>query len=96
MKTTTQENKLIAEFMGYNYPGDFNLDELMYRSSWDWLMPVVEKIESLGNGVTIYKKGCHVNDIGIFSTNGFNHSSKIEQTWKACVEFIKWYNGQNK
>lgn len=69
-------------------------DEFYFHSSWDWLMPVVEKIEGLGYGVTIYRKGCHINDVGLSSANGFNHSSKIEQTWKACVEFIEWYNKQ--
>jgi|TARA_E500000305_G_scaffold94043_1_gene82822 hypothetical protein len=52
-------NKLIAEFMGgqrvlpdedvYNMPTHNNLcygvNELQYDTSWDWLMPVVEKIE---------------------------------------------------
>ena len=65
---------------------------LKFHSSWEWLMPVVEKIESLGYGVTIYRKGCHINDIGLLGVNGFNHKSKIEQTWLAVVEFIKWYN----
>ena len=70
-------------------------EEYPINIDFNWLMPVVEKIESLGHGVTVYRKGCHINDIGLRSTNGFNHSSKIEQTYKAVVEFIKWYN-QNK
>jgi hypothetical protein len=42
---TQENNKLIAEFM--NYPdlgteGDFSY--LKYHSSWDWLMPVLKKI----------------------------------------------------
>ena len=55
-------NKLIAEFMGlekndfgYWVNKDYLFDaqlklfdfELKFYSSWDWLMPVVEKIESL-------------------------------------------------
>ena len=53
-----ENNKLIAEFMGvkigvdsYSYrPGQSDLlkeENLNYHKSWDWLMPVVEKIESL-------------------------------------------------
>ena len=50
-------NKLIAEFMGMTY-GDPNdnsvmtqgsevipIESMEYHKSWDWLMPVVEKIE---------------------------------------------------
>lgn len=108
--TTQESNKLIAEFMGYvnttPEDRDFNIYQkdgeplieamsMKYHTSWDWLMAVVEKIEELGHGVTIYRKGCHINNEVNFSTNGFNHSSKIEQTYKAVIEFIKWYN-QNK
>lgn len=52
-------NKLIAEFVGEEAPGNpiykvYKLQQgfiseydLEYNSSWDWLMPVVEKIEHL-------------------------------------------------
>jgi|TARA_R100000482_G_C5085195_1_gene128045 hypothetical protein len=56
-----ENNKLIAEFMGYTYEDDrfFMEDsngirvyenlphELSYNVSWDWLMPVIEKITEL-------------------------------------------------
>ena len=58
-----KNNKLIAEFMGIVYPKLDNVividnvvtkeDELQYHSSWDWLMPVVEKIESYNVSVNI-------------------------------------------
>lgn len=45
-------NKLIAEFMGVDQVDiDYAINEhgqLKYHLSWDWLMPVIEKIESLG------------------------------------------------
>ena len=53
-------NKIIAEFMGAKltkdlkimypvYEGDSSyVKNLKYRSDWNWLMEVVEKIESLG------------------------------------------------
>lgn len=55
-------NKLIAEFMGLKMQGDIakrwhkqwfdehgkRHERLYYDISWDWLMSVVEKIESLG------------------------------------------------
>ena len=68
--------------------------KLKFHSSWDWLMPVVEKIEDLGHGVTIYRKGCQINDVHCTNT-GFRHNSKIEETYQAVIEFIKWYN-ENK
>ena len=48
-----KDNKLIAEFMQkssegfglYDYNGKhYKLDELKFHSSWDWLMPVLKKI----------------------------------------------------
>lgn len=56
---TTDNNKLIAEFMGfkpnkstgfevlYNEKTCEVLDKLKYHTDWNWLMEVVEKIESL-------------------------------------------------
>ena len=51
-------NKLIAEFMGCTHPfnnvtdatlynvshGTFELSDLRYDTSWDWLMPVANEI----------------------------------------------------
>ena len=43
-------NKLIAEFMDLRSTGlsIYKPSEYKYHTSWDWLMPVIEKIESLG------------------------------------------------
>ena len=42
------KNKLIAEFMGEKFHEDsWSHGDVEYHKSWDWLMPVVEKIESL-------------------------------------------------
>jgi len=44
-------NKIIAEFMGLNIDkgvqADYMEHELKYHTSWDWLMPVIEKIQGL-------------------------------------------------
>lgn len=77
-----------------------------YHSSWDWLMPVVEKIESFSAGlyhsfsVKIQDNYCGIlcheqnRQSGIIyqTPYGTNPESKIVATWDAVVEFIKWHN----
>ncbi len=90
----TQENKkLIAEFMGVVFHDDenqyYNADglhignTLQYHTSWNWLMPVVERIEQVHEGVP--KQLLHLS---LFSTRAEVH--------KAVVEFIEWYNEQDR
>ena len=38
-------NKIIAEFMGKTLPSHMFLP-MFFNCSWDWLMPVIEKIKS--------------------------------------------------
>ena len=56
---TTENNKIIVEFMKWDILNDMTyskatkgkwveLDKLKFYSNWNWLMEVVEKIESLG------------------------------------------------
>ena len=77
------------------YNGYF-IDELKYHEDWNWLMVVVEKIESLGYRIEIVKHICRIylsnKETIIISEN----TPKIEAVYNAVVEFIKWYNNQNK
>ena len=77
------------------YNGYF-IDELKYHEDWNWLMEVVEKIESLGYRIEIVKHICRIylsnKETIIISEN----TPKIEAVYNAVVEFIKWYNNQNK
>lgn len=79
-----------------------------YHSSWDWLMPVVEKIEDLENGsaffVEIRISWCEIGvntqyamafDIDM-PTIKRREDVKILAVWKAIIDFIKWHNEQNK
>jgi hypothetical protein len=81
-------------------------DELKYHFSWDWLMPVVEKIEkfrfkdeidttdAIQNYAflrTLQRNQARINRFSLFTGD-----TKIDAVWKAVVEFIKWYNRQEK
>lgn len=66
---------------------------LRYDSSWDWLMPVVEKIESMGAHVKIVNNRCTIadNDFTFKPVHIVGHF-KIEAVHMTVVEFIKEYN----
>ena len=60
-----ESNKLIAEFMGvheimhdgyseYELPSNEIVQNLQYHTSWDWLMPVVEKIYQLDSNADFF------------------------------------------
>jgi hypothetical protein len=76
----------------------YNYDDLKYHISWDWLMPVVEKIESFegthGNNYkfTIQNETSYIDCTNIISSPSVK--SKIESTYQVVVEFIEWYNEQ--
>lgn len=75
-----------------------------YHSSWDWLMPVVEKIESLGHATLISSHHNRKNlcyETCIFDKDGklmieedFNLPTKIESVYWAIISFIQWSNNQ--
>lgn len=69
------------------------VEHLQYNNNWSWLMPVVEKIESLGYEVDVYKHACEIN---VEDMIRWEAESKIEACYKSVVEFIKWYNRQKE
>jgi hypothetical protein len=71
--------------------------EMKFNTDWNWLMEVVEKIESLGYDVFINTCVCKVSDVGqnmFEDIECFVNNNKIQATYNACVEFIQWYNEQ--
>jgi hypothetical protein len=82
----------------------WNINDLKYHTSWNWLMPVVEKIENTtcheyyGYTMTIWNNCCKISDENNeYEINShFHPDSKLLATWGSVVEFIKWYNNQNK
>ena len=63
------------------------LEEMKFHSSWDWLMPVVEKCLTTHEVQEGKDWDYHYSQLhdDLWSIN-------IETTYKAVVEFIKWYN----
>lgn len=111
---TLENNRLIAEFMGYtvledteeqcfvrgNEPDVTHIEEFIYHTSWNWLMPVVKKIElTYMYSVTICWEHCIIDKAGEnregFPSIKWYSSHKILATYNAVVEFIKWYNKNN-
>lgn len=108
-------NKLIAEFCQFqetkigwfdsesvlSIPGSNTFDELLFNSSWDWLMCVVEKIESLGfyfnikkNHVVVARDNKDTRDSEMIHSEWCDQS-KIERVFQCAVAFVKYCN-QNK
>ncbi len=107
--TTIESNKLIAEFMGETLsksgigivaPAGF--DRLFeYHSDWNWLMPVLEKIESLGYVSTIEKLNFEFDSHRVYFNKqgsleevaiGSRDESKFVAIYMAVEDFIVWYN----
>lgn len=68
-------------------------EEMLFDTDWNWLMEVVEKIESLGFAFNIDRTKCYVlsNDF----CNAQQGLTKFEAVYKVGLETIKWYNEQN-
>ena len=95
---TTENNKLIAEFLCttqrtldlddcYIFKGmAYHIEDLPFNKDWNWLMEVIKKIAELGVFV-FYDSNKFYKLISQF---------KIESSYKACIDFIKWYNEKNR
>jgi hypothetical protein len=103
-KEILEGNRLIAEFMewektstgGFICPEKYcHLDyesyyrgvysELKFNSSWEWIIPVCEKcVCEITDADEEFNLYADIHDaIWAFS---------LEETWKAVLAFIKWYN----
>ncbi len=90
LENMKESNKLIAEFMGYTHQSDSEFkdengfwNDFEVFETWDWLMPVVQKCLDISNDEMMED---------FYSIQ--NVMPNIDATYKAVVEFIKWYNKQ--
>jgi len=68
-------------------------EDFRYHISWDWLMPVVDKIENdCSHEVVVFGDHCHINQGDTHDMGYSSKGSKKESTYQAVIEFIKWYN----
>ena len=103
---TIENNKLIAEFLGYidngcsedgflihpitNY--DVEISSLKYHEDWNWLMEVVKQIDKISlDAQIIWNLEVKANDI-FDSLREVN----IQLTYNRVIDFINFYNEQNK
>lgn len=119
-----ENNRIIAEFMGATltkdlqimypvYEGDSSyVKDLKYHLDWNWLIPVVEKIEntkikdySISTDITDCKTYISVYHYGeggkwyILISNyneKYKDFNKIQRTYQAVIEFINFYNKQKE
>jgi hypothetical protein len=77
--------------------------ELQFNKSWDWIMPVVDKIKELKHPIYLYQS--HVQStVEIFEMKNDHYiiresdtiSKPIEVLFRAVVQFIKFYNKEKK
>lgn len=104
MKT---DNELIAEFMELEYSPDpfveskkkywhygkilVMSDSLHFDTSWDWLMPVVQRIYKLYDEFD-FQTIAQENKFLDVLDNPVKYP--LSDTYRKVVEFIKWYNSQ--
>jgi hypothetical protein len=94
-----QSNLMIAQFMGdkeYIHKTHFSdwmreeaeligVEDLRFHESWDWLMPVIQKISNLYEVFTKgFAKYLPINH-DLVAHNG------IEPVYKKVVEFLQWH-----
>ena len=82
---------------GVNEKHFFIPDEMEFKESWDWLMPVVEKINTMDD--FNYSVSINYHYTSIADNNTLYDIVDVDADgdtqkgcYKAVVEFIKWYN----
>ena len=98
-KMTSQEGYYVNQCIRENH----HLKNMQFHSSWGWLMPVVQKIATLGFKVTLeFEEKPYLNSISIqenstgeyieedYEDMDYEIESDIHLVWFNVVNFIKW------
>ena len=82
------------------------LKTMKFRSSWDWLMPVIERIQSLDDTFIVKLGTDTMSNLGLISQYNYCHIENwkgdevvghsggdklIQLTYKTIVAFIEWH-----
>ncbi len=63
-------------------------DEFKYSTSWDWLMPVVEKIGKMENELDEFYETTDIK----CPLGGMTIFAEKQWVYAGVIEFIRWYN----
>lgn len=73
----------------------FKPEDMRFHCSYDWLMDIVHRIEGEGYIVDITLRAVSIHEIGRMIVDIGGHDNKLtkfQALFKACVEFVLWYN----
>lgn len=96
-KPLTDDKKQWCDLSGNTFLGTsaYYTNQLRFHETWEWLLPVLEKIRQVDpkvkftiapEEVKIYNKSCKFFEK--------SHRSTITMTYNVIVSYIKWYNAQ--
>lgn len=82
---------------GYVLSGITNIRDLKYHESWDWLMPIVNKIKitehvSKSYKVIISNKKTIIKDCDGDLVCQYKGNNSLHNTYNCVIDFIKWFN----
>lgn len=76
----------------------FSSEHLKYHKSWAWVMPVLQRIESIDYDtlisnfqVTVSTDSKNISNVFIGDAENAVET-KLQAVYKVVVEFIEWYN----
>jgi hypothetical protein len=87
-----KDNKLIAEFM-WKHSIALDVTDAKYHESWDWLMPVIQKVNEVSGYDDYNTDRLHIQRVLDDCIN--ENAVGIDSVHKAVVEFIKKYNNED-
>lgn len=94
--TSPNYEKLGRHWISQKFQGIENPDgndllysaEMKFHSSWDWLIPIIDKITSMDK----YSKYIEYTSSMVYDGGIFLNTKFIENTFNDVVAYIKWYN----